>query len=76
MNAITPVDMPHVPGHVPGHVPCHTRDLLRDPLTRLMMASDGVSERELLELLRRVRRARFPRAGLAPVAHPGPDPRR
>ncbi len=32
--------------------------LVHDPLIRLVMASDGVSEQELLGLLRRVRRAR------------------
>jgi hypothetical protein len=37
---------------------CALGDLIDDPLTRLMMASDGVSEQELVTLLRRVRRAR------------------
>ena len=69
MNAISTVAVPR-----PTRASCHPREILRDPLTRLVMASDGVSEQELMALLRRIRRARFPRAAmLAEPVHPGSD---
>jgi len=56
-------------------------DLVNDPLTRLVMASDGVSAAEFLAMTDRVRRARngmlvgFAWPGLR-VAAPGRDGRR
>ena len=71
MNAISTVAVPR-----PTPARCHPREILRDPLTRLVMESDGVSEHELMTLLRRIRRARFPQfPELAEAAHPGSDSR-
>ena len=40
------------------HANCGLAALVRDPLVRLVMASDRVSEAELVALMRRVGRAR------------------
>ncbi len=48
--------------------------LARDPLVRLVMASDGVTEDELVAVLRRAQRAVASRAatcGVAPRRHRG-----
>lgn len=37
---------------------CGLRAIVRDPLVRLVMASDGVSEAELVALMHRIGRAR------------------
>ena len=47
-------------GGTMAHTPrkgCTLSEVVDDPMTRLMMASDGVSERDLVALLARVRRA-------------------
>ena len=49
---------------------CSLGALVHDPLIRLVMASDGVSERDLLGLMIRVRRAIRAREGGAAPAVP------
>ncbi|HVB68640.1 MAG TPA: hypothetical protein VNE67_12375 [Acetobacteraceae bacterium] len=39
------------------HADCGLRAIVRDPLVRLVMASDGVAEADLVALMHRVRRA-------------------
>ena len=42
--------------------------LLQDPLTRLVMRSDGVTEQDFSDLLRRVQDTLIARSALPPVA--------
>jgi hypothetical protein len=52
---------------------CGVAEVLRDPLIRLVMVSDGVSETELAALMDRVRRSLHGHAGCdEPAAQAGP----
>ncbi len=59
------------------HAPLTFESLLADPLTRLVMASDGVTEADLITLLHRTRHAVAVRPPMKPaeiLPFPGPCP--